>query len=112
MTLVWSPPDPLKSNSENLGYSVEFREQPSTVWKKGTQRPVFATHVTIKNLTKGKNYEFRVAAVNNAGQGPYSEISEIVTAEIPGKQLIHELYPGNCRLYSKECVGFQIEHIS
>ena len=90
VTLVWLPPDPLASNCENLGYNVEVREQSSAIWKKGTQMPVFATHVTIGNLIKGKKYEFRVAAVNNAGQGPYSEQSKIVTAELPGKQIIHE----------------------
>ena len=92
VTLVWLPPDSLTSNCENLGYNVDVREESSAIWKRDTQTPVFATHVTIGNLIKGKKYDFRVAAVNDAGQGTYSEQSEMVTAELPGKQIIHEEY--------------------
>ena len=44
------------------------------------------TKLTVKGLTEGKLYEFRVAAVNEAGPGPFAETSEaILTAPPPSK---------------------------
>ena len=34
--------------------------------------------VTVKGLTEGKPYEFRVAAVNEAGPGEYAETKEAI----------------------------------
>ena len=34
--------------------------------------------VTVKGLTEGKPYEFRVAAVNDAGPGEYAETKEAI----------------------------------
>ena len=34
--------------------------------------------VTVKGLTEGKPYEFRVAAVNEAGPGQYAETKEAI----------------------------------
>ena len=43
--------------------------------------------LTVKGLTEGKLYEFRVAAVNEAGPGPFAETSEaILTAPPPSKR--------------------------
>ena len=37
---------------------------------------VTETTLTVRDLIEGKEYEFRVAAVNKAGTGPFSEPSE------------------------------------
>ena len=42
--------------------------------------------VTVKGLTEGKPYEFRVAAVNDAGPGEYAETKEPIKPAPPPSQ--------------------------
>jgi len=42
--------------------------------------------VTVKGLTEGKPYEFRVAAVNEAGPGEYAETKEAIKPAPPPSQ--------------------------
>ena len=42
--------------------------------------------VTVKGLTEGKPYEFRVAAVNEAGPGEYAETKEPIKPAPPPSQ--------------------------
>ena len=41
------------------------------------------TECTVKGLTEGKPYEFRVAAVNEAGPGQWAETSEAIKPAPP-----------------------------
>lgn len=45
----------------------------------------------MKGLTEGKEYEFRVAAINNAGVGDFAETSDAIKAQQPpGKETINQ----------------------
>lgn len=44
---------------------------------------VTSTNYTVKGLTQGKPYEFRVAAVNDAGPGQFVETSDAIKPELP-----------------------------
>lgn len=54
----------------NTGYQVEKRG-PGGVWEKLNDLSL-TEKITIPNLTEGLEYEFRVAAVTDAGVGEYS----------------------------------------
>ena len=41
------------------------------------------TEFTVKGLVEGKPYEFRVAAVNEAGPGKYAETDDAIKPEAP-----------------------------
>ena len=41
------------------------------------------TQFTVKGLVEGKPYEFRVAAVNEAGPGKYAETDDAIKPEAP-----------------------------
>ena len=49
------------------------------------------TEFTVKNLIEGRPYEFRVAAVNEAGPGEYSDNSAAIKPA-PPPCLLHESF--------------------
>ena len=46
------------------------------------------TEFTVKNLIEGKPYEFRVAAVNEAGVGEFAECEKPIVPKAPASELI------------------------
>ena len=78
--LKWEPPAndggaPIES------YIIEKRERGSGRWMKAAEVPGDHTRGTAPNLEEGKEYEFRVTAVNKAGPGEPSEASKSVVAK-------------------------------
>ena len=53
------------------GYQVEKR-RPGGSWEKATPFPVTEENVRIPDLDEGQEYEFRVAAITDAGLGDFS----------------------------------------
>jgi hypothetical protein len=69
VTLTWlTPPD---GGSAITGYLVEYRPTGGTTWTSTGPGRLDTTRI-IDGLTNGTAYEFRVAAVNGVGIGPFS----------------------------------------
>lgn len=48
------------------------KRKPGGSWEKATPFPVTGESVTIPDLDEGQEYEFRVAAITDAGVGDFS----------------------------------------
>lgn len=57
-----------------------------------TPSPINDTSFDVKGLSEGKEYEFRVAAVNEAGPGQYSEASDGIKAAPPPCKALQKKY--------------------
>jgi hypothetical protein len=60
------------------GYPVQYKRSIDSTWT--TFGTVTGTAVTVTGLTPGTSYDYRVAAQNNAGTGPYSSTVTASTA--------------------------------
>lgn len=67
-----------------LHYLVERRERKSARWVK-VNRDGHQLDTTLKvcNLTEGNIYQFRVTAINKAGESEASEVSLYVVCRVP-----------------------------
>ncbi len=54
---------------------VEFRLTTSATWSTFAHAPTSASAITVTGLTNGESYEFRVRAVNAAGNSPLSNVA-------------------------------------
>jgi serine/threonine protein kinase/predicted RNA-binding protein with TRAM domain len=82
ITLSWDPP--MRDGGKPIkGYVLEKREAGSKRWVKASPHEIKDTEFTVKGLIEGRPYEFRVAAVNEAGVGGYAETSEALKASAP-----------------------------
>lgn len=64
------------------GYQVEKKKLGGD-WEKVTDYPVTTESATVPNLDEGEEYEFRVAAVTDAGVGDFSLATAPIKAEKP-----------------------------
>lgn len=62
------------------GYYVEKRERGGE-WMKVNNYPTPNTTFTVQDLRENSRYEFRVAAVNEAGPGKPSKPTDSITAK-------------------------------
>ena len=70
ITVQWGSVPCIHQNGDIIGYSVRYMAQ----GKNNTlMLPVTVTEATIDNLNPSTNYSIRVAAINSAGIGVYSE---------------------------------------
>ncbi|CAG5133824.1 unnamed protein product, partial [Candidula unifasciata] len=82
ITLTWNPPKK-DGGSPITSYVLEKKEKGDQKWTKANLTEILDTEFTVKGLQEGKEYEFRVAAVNNAGIGDFSEGSGNIKAQPP-----------------------------
>ena len=78
--LKWTAPE--KDGGSTIdGYQVEYRPESALQWQVATSHDLCArTAFEVKHLAAGTAYEFRVAAHNEAGFGPYTQTSAAVEA--------------------------------
>ena len=80
--VTWSAP--LSDGGAPItNYVLEFRTQGQFTWKRVTEKTIEQLMFVAKGLKVEEEYEFRVAAENKAGVGPYSESSLPVKAKEP-----------------------------
>ena len=75
ISIEWSQPAS-DLGSPVTGYVIEKKTTSTSLWIKAYEGTIKGTEYTIGDLTGGHEYEFRVAAVNKAGQGPFSKPSQ------------------------------------
>lgn len=81
--LSWSAMAGRNAGLPVTGYVVQSSRDGGRTW--GTAARVAGNTATIKGLTNGRAYVFRVAGVNDAGTGRFTaKSSEIVPATVPG----------------------------
>ena len=57
------------------------KKSPGGNWEKVNDAPITGESAVVPNLVEGENYEFRVAAVTEAGVGEYSNATPLTKAE-------------------------------
>lgn len=74
MTVYWDPPEE-NGGAMVTSYVMEKRSRLNRNWRKATTEKIFGTQFRASCLQEGQEYVFRVAAVNQVGQGDFSQAS-------------------------------------
>ena len=89
-------------NGKIHGYIVEVKPADGD-WMEVPGMPVKENEFTVPNLKEGKEYQFRVKAVNEAGPGSPSSATGPVVAEKPkGNYFLTSCLQLNKRTYLRE----------
>uniref|UniRef100_UPI0037E9C8F4 M-protein, striated muscle isoform X2 n=1 Tax=Semicossyphus pulcher TaxID=241346 RepID=UPI0037E9C8F4 len=88
LVLLWKAPIYTGAGAVT-GYLVDMAKKGSSEFATLTQEAVSHRYLKVSGLTEGESYVFRVRAVNSAGVGKASQVSEPVCAKaLPGTQEI------------------------
>ena len=80
--MSWEPPR--KDGGRPItGFIVEKKEAGSDKWVKACPGQISGNQATVKGLQTGKEYEFRVSAVNEVGVGDKGEPTEPIKIKPP-----------------------------
>jgi autotransporter family porin len=82
VTLIWKVPTS-NGGSAIVDYIVQRSPSGGSTWTTVPDGVSTARRTTVGGLTNGQRYDFRVAAVNAAGSGPWSEVASAMPASKP-----------------------------
>lgn len=82
ITIAWTKPRH-DGGSPITGYVIEKRMISEDKWTKATHAHIPDLNHKMTGLIEHRDYEFRVAAVNAAGQGPWSSSSDPICCRCP-----------------------------
>ncbi|CAF1068172.1 unnamed protein product, partial [Rotaria sordida] len=82
ITLQWTRPQNDGGNPVR-GYVIEKKEKGTDRWIPVNREPTTGVEYTVPGLVDGKEYEFRVAAVNRAGPGEFANTDGFIQARPP-----------------------------
>ena len=77
VSVSWTQIRCTERNGPITNYTVEFQKVGGALISSVVVNRIF----TANGLTPYTNYTFRVAGVNDAGTGPFSSVTEIITEE-------------------------------
>ena len=72
-----------KKNSKNYTCVKVYMNRALSLFGRAAPGEVSGTELTVKGLVEGRPYEFRVAAVNEAGPGEFAETDSAITPAPP-----------------------------
>jgi hypothetical protein len=78
VAVSWIAPSS-NGSSPITDYVVQYSSDNGVTWTTFPHAASAATSITVTGLTNGVGYRFRVAAVNEVGQGPFSLPSAVIT---------------------------------
>lgn len=82
MKIVWNKPG-VDGGSMVTGYYLQRRDKKNLRWIKIYKDPICDTTTNVHHLTEGNEYQYRVCAINKAGEGPFSDSSDFYKASDP-----------------------------
>jgi len=77
LDLSWLPPTSSGSTAV-IDYTIEYRQAGESSWSTFSHTASTLNFATVNGLTPDTQYEFRVAAVNSDGQGPWSRENHVI----------------------------------
>lgn len=78
--LAWKEPVS-DGGSPITGYIIEKKDKYSTMWEKALETNTPVAKALVHGLIEGNDYQFRVIALNKAGQSEPGEASKTFTAK-------------------------------
>ncbi|KAF3843851.1 hypothetical protein F7725_002700 [Dissostichus mawsoni] len=82
MLVEWNKPG-VDGGSLVTGYYLERRDKKSLRWIRVYKEAIADIKKMVYHLTEGNEYQYRVCAINRAGEGPFSEVSDYYKAADP-----------------------------
>uniref|UniRef100_A0A3B3ZT54 Contactin 3b n=1 Tax=Periophthalmus magnuspinnatus TaxID=409849 RepID=A0A3B3ZT54_9GOBI len=83
LVITWEPVPEELQNGEGFGYIIAFRQTGTVMWTRAVQSTPGISRYTFRNdtLPAFSPFDVKVAAYNNRGEGPFSSIATVYSAE-------------------------------